>query len=195
MSDTESRFLILDIDTSRQIPIGSKTTFPHSRSSSKSRARRRADGASAQKHLADSVGKNDDGGNIDGHPEGSDIEEVVVRSAGSLDASVIVQLVSVLLGTIRVGFRMAVFAIVLLIVAVLCETIWPYQEDPQQKAFDVIIVLTSIKKACEYVAWAYNIAVFIFEPLFPLWNSMTQYVFQPIVFISIEIVSLLSLPF
>jgi hypothetical protein len=176
------------------MPTGSKTTFPHSRSSSKSRARRRADGASAQNHLADSVGENDDDGDIDGHPEDSDVEEAVVRLAGSLVASVIVRLVRVLLGTIRIGFRMAVFAIVFLVIAVLCETIWPYQEDLQHTAFDAIIVLTSIQKACEYVAWAYNIAVFIFEPLFPLWNSMTQYVFQPIVLISIEIVSLLILP-
>lgn len=96
---------------------------------------------------------------------------------------------------LSLGIRLSLLAFIVVIVVALCEVIWPYQDDPSAKAYTGILILTVIAKAWNFIAATFNIFIGILQPLVPAWNALSQYVVQPIVFISLEIISLILPPF
>ena len=67
---------------------------------------------------------------------------------------------------------------------------------PADKAYTTTMMLAAVQQLWDFFTSSFNIfASIVQQPLIPLWNSVSQYVVQPMVFITIEIVSMILPPF
>ena len=83
----------------------------------------------------------------------------------------------------------------LLALSFLFEFLYPFSAEPEVLAMHAVDMLTVVQQWADFLLSAMRMFLRILRPLIPLWNSASQYVVQPIIFITIEIVSMLIPPF
>ena len=118
-----------------------------------------------------------------------------LKRVGYMAAIVLRRSVSILLRTVQLLWVWLAVALALLALAFLFELFYPFDTSPEDLAKRAVDSLTVLQQWVDFFLFALRMFFSVLRPLVPLWNAFSQYVFQPVVFISMEIVSMLIPPF
>lgn len=83
----------------------------------------------------------------------------------------------------------------LLALSFLFELLYPWDAEPEVLTLRSVDMLTIVQQWTDFLLGALRIAISIVRPLIPLWNSVSNYIFQPVIYIALEIVAMLIPPF
>lgn len=83
----------------------------------------------------------------------------------------------------------SIFGLALLAVALIFELAYPFTSTPEELFDTALGMVNTTQKYSDIGLTALNIGMSILRPLIPLWNGLSNYIVEPVVFIMIETIA------
>jgi hypothetical protein len=98
-----------------------------------------------------------------------------------------------LLSTTRHAFSACamwtIFGMALLALSIIFDIVYPFEEEPEMLFYKSREVLYAVQGYSNLGFDSLNVGMTVLQPVIPLWNSVTNYVVEPMVFIMTEVVA------
>ena len=134
--------------------------------------------------------------------EGQAVEESVHQDAngapssmGYFFARLLLRLAGFTLKLVKMLWVWLAVGLALLALSFLFELLYPWDADPEVLTLHAVDMLTVVQQWTDFLLGAARLFFSVLRPLIPLWNSVSNYIMQPIIYIALEIVSMLIPPF
>ena len=119
----------------------------------------------------------------------------VASSGGYVFARVLMRTAGVTLKVVKMLWVWLAVGLALLALSFLFELLYPWNAEPEVLTQHAVDMLTIVQQWTDFLLGAARVFFSILRPFIPMWNSWSNYVVQPIIFIALEIVSMLIPPF